>query len=333
LVVSMHQEEPTFILRKMDAPAALHQTFMERGKVVTYPEALMGNPDMNGYDALIDFLLDVDLGKRGVGLELGALSALSAEKFKVRLPQARIVDCTGTVAWIRMVKSDLEISFMKEAAAIADAGIMRAAEVIRAGVPEAEAIAEIVATLARGTNGKPGTWIPTPYLCSSPRTGTSHITWSEDVFREGSQINLEIAGVRHGYTAPISRTFSIGRASERLRRVHEAELAGLEVALDTVRAGRTCSDVAQAIYRAIEKLGVRKESRCGYPVGIDWMERTASLKEGDMTVLKPNMTFHLHLGNWMIDESFGYVISETIRVTETGVEVLTSTVRKLFELS
>lgn len=333
LVVSIRQEEPTLILRKMDTPAALHQTFLERDKVLSYPEALMGNPHMDGYDALIEFLHDVGLANRAVGLELGGLLAPSASKFRTRLSQARFVDCTGAITWIRMVKSDLEISLMKEAAAIADAGIMRAAEVIRPGVREADAIAEIVATLARGANGKPGTWIATPFLCSSPRTGTSHITWSEDAFREGSQINLEIAGVRHGYTAPISRTFSIGRPSDRLRRVHEAQVAGLEAALDTVRPGCTCSDVAQTIHRTIERLGIKKESRCGYPVGIDWMERTASLQEGDMTVLKPNMTFHLHLGNWMIDEEFGYVISETIRVAECGVEVLTSALRKLFELS
>lgn len=36
-----------------------------------------------------------------------------------------------------------------------------------------------------------------------------------------------------------------------------------------------------------------------------------------MTELKPNMTFHLMLGNW-IDEDFGYVISETFRVMESG---------------
>jgi hypothetical protein len=36
----------------------------------------------------------------------------------------------------------------------------------------------------------------------------------------------------------------------------------------------TCSDVAEAFYRTIEKLGFKKESRCGYAVGIDWAEPT-----------------------------------------------------------
>ena len=34
-----------------------------------------------------------------------------------------------------------------------------------------------------------------------------------------------------------------------------------------------------------------------------------------------------------IEEDFGYLISETIRVTETGVEVLTKAPRKLFEVT
>lgn len=331
LVVSIHKEEPTFILRRQDAPAAIHLTFLERDSVLGYPEALIGNPEKDGFDAIINFVHEAGLAKRGVGLELGQLPAQSADKFKARLPQARLVDCTNAVTWIRTVKSDLEIALMREAAAIADAGMLRASEVIRPGVHEAEAIAEILGTLARGANGKHGTGIANIFMCSSPRTGTSHITWSDDRFRSGSQINLELGGVRHTYTAAIMRTLSIGKPSDRLRRIHEAELVGLEAALDKVRPGATCSDVAQAFNRTIEKLGFQKDSRCGYGIGIDWTESVISLKEGDMTEFTPNMTFHLMLGNWT-DEDFGYVMSETFRVAESGVEVLTKTPRKILEL-
>ncbi|OSI73177.1 M24 family metallopeptidase [Bradyrhizobium canariense] len=332
LVVSLNKEEPTFILRRQDAPAAIHQTFMDRDRIIGYPEALIGNPTMDGYDKVIEFLSEIGSANRGIGLELKGLSAQAAEKFKTRLPKANFVDCTNVVTWIRIIKSDLEISVMREAAAISDAAIMRAAEVIRPGVREADVIAEIMGALARGANGKPGTTrFPNVSLCSSPRTGTPHISWSEDVFRDGSQINLELGGVRHGYCAGIMRTFSIGAPSERLRRVHEAEMEGLEAALDVVRPGSSCSDVANAFNRTIAKHGLKKDSRCGYAHGIGWLEPTASLQDGDMTELKPNMAFHLMLGNW-IDEDFGYVLSETFRVTESGVEVLTKAPRKLFEL-
>lgn len=332
LVISADAAEPTFILRRQDTPAAFHQSFLDRDNVIGYPENLVGNPEENGFDVIIDLLHELGAAKGGVGLELALLQTPHIEQFRRRLPRTRIEDFTGVVTWLRIVKSDLEIAVMREAAAITDAAIGRAGEVLGAGVREADAAAEIVATLIRGTNGLPGTGIAEFFLCSSPRTGTPHIPWTEDVLRSGSQVNLELSGKRHRYAAPIMRTFSIGPASDRLRKVHDAELAGLEAALDIVEPGRTCGDVADAFYRTIGAYGLSKESRCGYSVGINWLEPTASLKSGDPTVLQPNMTFHMMLGNW-IEEDFGYVISETFRVTESGAETLTKSPRELRELA
>ncbi|RWJ04408.1 MAG: aminopeptidase P family protein [Mesorhizobium sp.] len=332
LLVRAAEEEPTFILRRCDAPAAIYQCFMDRTKIVAYPEALIADHKRDGYDAVVDHIVEAGLANHRIGVELYSLPAKSMEKFKSRLPRATLVDFTNAVAWIRIVKSDLEIAVMREAAAIADAAIMRGAEVIRPGVSEADASAEIMAAQIRGVNGKPGTDVyGTIMLCASPRTGTCHIPWTEDVFRVGSQVNLEVGGTRHGYCAGLMRTYSIGAPSDRLRGVHEIQVEGLEAALGAVRPGATCSDVANAFYRTIEKQGLTKESRCGYAHGIGWVEPTASLRDGDMTELKPNMTFHLMLGNW-IDEDFGYTISETFRVSDTGVDVLTTMPRKIFEI-
>lgn len=331
LIVSLRDEEPTFFTRRQDAPAALHQMFIDRSRVNGYPETLIANPDMDGFDAIIDFVRDNGFARRGIGLEANFLPHRTTEKFKTRMPEATIVDFTNRVTWIRGIKSELEIALMREAAAISDAAMLRAQEVIRPGVREADAAAEIIATLARGANGKPGTDISAFFMCASPRSATPHIRWSEDVFRKGSQINLEFSGVRHGYTSPLMRTLSIGKPSDQLRRLHEGEVAGLEAALAAVKPGATCSDVAVAFNSTLKKHGFEKDSRCGYAVGIDWTEPTASLKEGDMTVLRPNMTFHMMLGNW-IDEDLGYAISETFRVTENSGETFSNLPRDLFEI-
>ncbi|XSC42628.1 hypothetical protein ACF1BQ_030445 [Bradyrhizobium sp. RDT10] len=44
LVVLLREEEPTLVVRGMDAPGCIHQTFMHRSKVIGYPESLVGNP-------------------------------------------------------------------------------------------------------------------------------------------------------------------------------------------------------------------------------------------------------------------------------------------------
>ncbi|MGR9236914.1 M24 family metallopeptidase (plasmid) [Rhizobium leguminosarum] len=331
LIITLNDDEPTFITRRMDAPAAVHQMFIDRSRVIGYPESLIANPDNDGWDALIDHLREAGVEKANIATEAQSLSSQTVGKFRTRMPEAKFVDFGNTVCWIRGIKSDLEIALMREAAAIADAGMLRAKEVIRPGVREADAAAEIIAQLVRGAGGKQGTDVADFTLCASPRTSTAHITWAEDRFRHGSQINIELGGVRHGYTSALMRTFSIGEPSDLLQRLHEGEVAGLEAALAAVMPGATCGDVATAFNETLGKFGFEKESRCGYAIGIDWTEPTASFKAGDTTILKPNMTFHMMLGNW-VDEDLGYVISETLRVTESGVETFSVLPREIFQI-
>jgi ectoine hydrolase len=75
----------------------------------------------------------------------------------------------------------------------------------------------------------------------------------------------------------------------------------------------------------INRHGLTKESRVGYPVGIgyppDWGERTVSLRAEDKTELAPGMAFHLILGMWM--DGWGYETSESVLVGPGGAELLT----------
>lgn len=331
LIISLKDEEPSFIVRRCDAPAAKYEMFIDANRIIGYPELLIGHPEKDGFDAVIDFLHDNGLANFGVGLEMKFLPHQSVEKFKAKMPRATVVDFSDRITWKRLIKSDLEIAVMKDCAAIADAGMLRAKEVLRPGVREADAAAEIVAALIRGANGKPGTDISDFHLSASPLSATPHTRWSEDVLQDGSQINFEFGGVRYGYVSALMRTFVIGKPSDRLRRLHEGEVAGMEAALAVVKPGATCSDIARAFNATLKRYGFEKETRCGYSIGIDWLEPTASIKEGDLTVLQPNMTFHLMLGNW-VDDELGYVISETFRVTEAGAEGFTTLPREMLVL-
>ncbi|MBM7487852.1 Xaa-Pro aminopeptidase [Bradyrhizobium sp. USDA 3686] len=118
LLILLKHEEPTSILRLMDAPAAIHQTFLARDRIIGYPEELIANAERDGCDLVIDFLGDAGVASCGIAVELGNLSAKTAEKFRKRLPRAHIADFTNAVTRIRIVKSDLEIAVMPEAAAI-----------------------------------------------------------------------------------------------------------------------------------------------------------------------------------------------------------------------
>jgi ectoine hydrolase len=53
-----------------------------------------------------------------------------------------------------------------------------------------------------------------------------------------------------------------------------------------------------------------------------------SLRPGDRTELRPGMTFHFMTGLWLDD--MGLEITESIAITQTGVEFLSSVPRQLF---
>ena len=166
-------------------------------------------------------------------------------------------------------------------------------------------------------------------MSQGPLTGTCHLTWTAETFRKGAHVNVELGGFRHRYASPLMRTISLGPPSDKLKRLSDAMLDGLELALAAARPGDTCGHVARAFNERVARDGFTKESRCGYAVGIDWTETTASLRHDDPTVLEPGMTFHLMLGMW-VEEDFGAVLSETFRVTEKGSEAFGRTPRKLF---
>jgi ectoine hydrolase len=106
----------------------------------------------------------------------------------------------------------------------------------------------------------------------------------------------------------------------------------MEAGLEQAKAGNVCEDIANAFFAVLKKYGIVKDNRTGYPIGIsyppDWGERTMSLRPGDRSPLKENMTFHFMTGLWLDD--WGLEITESIVIGATGPECLAHVPRRLF---
>lgn len=328
LLVDAQAEEPEIYLRQMDRPAGLHLAFMTEDHIHCYPEDCIGNPNADAYVHMLDRMADRLRGKR-VGVELGSLSFYAANTIRRIIGEDRVVDCSMLVDVIRLVKSDPEIALMRKVARVAEMTIARAAEVIREGVRECDVAAEITSVQIRGLPDMGSISLALPFISSTPRTGSPHFHWTDEVYKPGTQVTMEAGGSLHRYCVGIKRSFHVGPALERMERAHAITLEALDVLLAAAKPGAICSEVAEATYAAMSRHGYDKDSRCGYGIGINWLEPAASFNRYDNTVLQPNMTFHLIMSNWIGDD-FGYAFSETIRITETGVETLTNAPREFF---
>ena len=107
---------------------------------------------------------------------------------------------------------------------------------------------------------------------------------------------------------------------------------GLEAGLEAARPGNRANDIAKALAAPLDRAGIERGARCGYPVGLsyppDWRERTISLRDEDNTILEAGMTFHFMPGLWMDD--WGLAITESILIRENGpTECLCNRPRKV----
>jgi Xaa-Pro dipeptidase len=319
-------------------PPALISRIVNRDLALAHPtigtfEAVLDT--RNPIDVLIPFLRDkVPVGS-SLGLETRSWYLTARDYLRIRQGIGReIVDWGGVIEVRRAVKSDDEIERMRRAARCAEAGLDAAIAAIAPGRTENDiAAAMFQASIASGSEylGHP------PLVVAGPTTALCFAMWRRRKIRRGDVVLLETAGCVDRYHAMLSRPVVVGRPTQRHREAADALQAVLEAAVDSIRPGLTSGEVDHACRRVVEKrgLGASFKHRSAYGIGIgfppNWSEgHIYAIRPDDPLVLEPNMTFHV-IPTLFLDD-FGMCFSDSVRVTDSGCELLTDFPRKLFAI-
>ncbi len=334
LIVMIDEEQPIWVGRGQDESAAIHTTWLEADHILPYADNYVQSTVRHPMDFVCDLLKERKRDKQTIAVELDAyyFTAKCYMRLTEGLPNATFKDGTNMVNWVRIIKSDKEIEYIKHAAKIAEKAMQVAFDTINEGVRECDVVAGIAHAQISGTEDFGGDYPAiVPLLPTGEKTSACHLTWTDERFKQGDPVIIELAGCYKRYHSPIARTAIIGMPTEEMQFVSDVVIEGINTTLDAVRPGMTCEELELVWRKVIEKSGIKKESRMGYSMGLnyppDWGEHTASLRPGDRTILQPNMTFHLIPGIWM--ENMGVEISESFRVTETGCDILADFPREL----
>lgn len=322
-VIVFHDADPVWWGRGQDAHGAARTVWMDGRNIAGYADNYVQSTVRHPMQDLAAILRDRGYAGKRIGLELENyyFSAKAYLVLRHELPNAELVDATTLVNWQRGVKSDEEIAFMRKAARISEKIVDGIVERVEPGRPKNEVVAEIYADAIRGVGDAWGDYAAiVPLLPSGTDAAAPHLTWDDRPFRAREATFFEIAGCYRRYHTPFCRTVFLGKPPQHIRDAEKALVEGLEAGLDAARPGRPAGDVARALFGALERAGIHKDSRCGYPIGIsyppDWGERTISFRKEEETLLEAGMTFHFMPGLWM--EDWGLEITESILIRETG---------------
>ncbi|MDG5787849.1 M24 family metallopeptidase [Evansella sp. AB-P1] len=334
LIIIDEEPQPIWIGRYLDANGAKETTWIYEENVIPYPDYYVQSTTLHPMDFIGDILTEIGHGNRSIGVEMDNyyFSAKAYERLKTKLPNATFKDGDLLVNYVRLIKSDQEIEYMKRAAKIAEQAMYKGIESIQAGNRECDTAAQIYYHMLSGTEEYGGDYPAiVPLLPSGERTSIPHLTWTDRKFQEGDAVIIELAGCYKRYHVPIARTVTIGNPSDRLQQITPIVVDGINEVLHQTKPGMTCGEVERIWRESIKKRGYEKEARLGYSIGLnyppDWGEHTASLRKDDDTVLKPNMTFHFIPALWF--DNYGIEISESFRITENGCETFTNYPRDL----
>ncbi|MDC7245473.1 MAG: Xaa-Pro peptidase family protein [Sphaerochaetaceae bacterium] len=335
LVISLKDEYPSWFGRAQDSNAARMTTYLPEDHIYGYKDEYV----QSRYIHTMEFVAGMIKGKgKTLAIEMDGYWC-NPKMYSVlhrELPSMNIVDSENLVGWVKTIKSEQEIAYIREAGKITVRAMDIALENIREGVAEREVAALVSAQQIRGTDTYGGDSPAIfPIIPSAERTSSAHLTYSPDrSYQKGDVVLLELGSARYHYHAPLSRTVFIGDPPKDLQHVSSVVVNGLQKTLEEIGPGMTAQEVESVWRSQLAGTGVEKPSRVGYSFGLafvpDWGEHTVSLRPGDMTVLKEGMTIHFMPGIWL--DTYGFECSEPFVVTSSGCEKLIEYPQRLFTL-
>jgi Xaa-Pro aminopeptidase len=165
------------------------------------------------------------------------------------------------------------------------------------------------------------------------RSAWAHAVAHNIEFSRGDVLVTETSAPVWGYNAELERAMVIGPASDQVRRLFEHTVVAQEVAFAALQPGVTCADVDNAVLRYFEKHDLLSYWRQHVGHGIGLRNHEAPfLDAGDGTRIEPGMVFTIEPGLYA-EGVGGCRHSDTVAVTEDGIDILTDYPRDLDSLT
>ena len=300
----------------------------------------------NWVGALREIMLEHGAAEGRIGIEEDFLPLSRMRQFEQAFPRASFTDVSDMIAASRLLKEPCEIECARIACRIADRGMETAIATVAGGGDEREVS---VAAMA----AKNQMWLheyPDVEVCDfgSLEGGVHNGLWCYALTgarvpmnadnpkrikpRSGELVLIIIWTNCNGIHGENERTVAFGPPPPERRAAYEAVLEIRERTQGLMQPGTTVRDLYLGAKQEYIRLGYEKNvpGRIGHGMGLGAHE-APSLEAATDTVLAPNMIITFE-PNLRLPEWGGLQHSDTVLITETGHEFLTTTERGFIQV-
>ena len=244
------------------------------------------------------------------------------------LPGVELVRADDTLIDLRIIKSDNEIECLKEAFAISEKAIDAILAEINPDMTELQVIGIAQREIYKHGAEYEGHAM---YCFCGPATNNAISRPTHNKIKKQEVIQLNIAARVGGYSSSVGLPFSIGPLPARKKRLVEFGLEAHRKTMELIKGGRPAAEVVTAYEAWVKQQGFGKYLLYGPCHGLGMMEVERPWMESTSTYdLQENMTFQVD--TFFYDVDFGLRWENGVRVTKTGVELLSQKYMHLVEL-
>jgi Xaa-Pro dipeptidase len=283
------------------------------------------NEDESPFERVAQGLRDRGIATGKLGVE-ETVKFVFADSVAEAAPQLKVVSGTPITAGSRMIKTAHELQLMQ----IANTATLKVYEAVyhalQPGMTQNTVSNLISQAYGRvgfqgGASVQVGEYTALPHGSIQPQT-----------IKEGTIIMVDDGCSVEGYQSDITRTFVLGKATDKMNKVFDIVKTAQTAALKAARPGVLLADIDAAARKVIVDAGYGPaftyfSHRVGHGIGMDGHEWPYLVKN-DMfgwdraPKLQANMTFSDEPGVYIKGE-FGVRLEDDMQITENGAKLFT----------
>lgn len=283
------------------------------------PDVRVWQEDESPYTRVAQGLSDRGLAAGTIGFE-ETVKFVFSDNIRKAAASASFTSATPVTAGCRMIKSAHEIDLMRLAAKVTLAAYEATHRSLKAGMTRKD-VESMLETAHRQFGFEGGADVLVGEYSAVP-----HGTILPQEIREGTIVLIDGGCSVEGYASDITRTFVLGKASDKMKKMFEIVHRAQSTALATAKPGTEAGSVDAAARKVITDAGYGPDykyftHRLGHGMGMDGHE-WPYLVRGNTTKLQPQMTFSDEPGIYIRGE-FGIRLEDDMHILENGAALFT----------
>lgn len=261
-------------------------------------------------------------GESSILIDSKYVSAFDYLTLNSKLSQQKIVleAKAGLCDELRVIKSEQEITDLREACRIVSAVCETVKKELKPGLSEIDLHYRIIELFAENKVKESFT----PIVAAGKNSANPHHASSDYKIKEDDTVMMDIGCIYKGYCSDLTRTYYLGKINGKFRKIWDIVKESQSAVLKDIKAGLPVSWADKTARTVIDAAGYKNNfiHTTGHGVGIE-IHEMPSLSSNAEGVFLRGMAVTVEPGVY-INNEFGVRIEDTIIITDTGCEILTS---------